>query len=615
MSKARNLSNFVSDGGPFADGLLEVSDISDITATAAEVNLLDGATVTTAELNVLDGATVTTAELNILDGVTATATELNFVDGVTSAIQTQLNAKVAKTGDTGAALIPVGTEAQRPTPAAGQLRFNSDASTFEGYDGTEWGSVGGGGGAILEAVASGTLPNGSPVVINRDGTVSAVTGSNQELGSGVVFEGASADEISTTFDSNLNKVVIAYRDVGNSNFGTAIVGTVSGTSISFGTPVVFESAHALAISTTFDSNLNKVVIAYRDVGNSNFGTAIVGTVSGTSISFGTPVVFESALTSVISTTFDSNLNKVVIAYTDGGNSNFGTATVGTVSGTSISFGTPVVFESANTTQISTTFDSNLNKVVIAYSDVGNSNFGTAIVGTVSGTSISFGTPVVFESANTTQISTTFDSNLNKVVIAYRDVGNSNFGTAIVGTVSGTSISFGTPVVFESATTTQISATFDSNLNKVVIAYSDVGNSNFGTAIVGTVSGTSISFGTPVVFESASTFDTSTTFDSNLNKVVIAYRDVGNSDFGTAVVFKPVETNLGVFNFIGISSGSYTDTQTATVQLISAVNEAQSGLTTAARYFVQTDGTLSTTADTPEVYAGLAVSATKIIVKG
>jgi hypothetical protein len=52
-------------------------------------------TASAAELNILDGATVTTAELNILDGVTATTAELNFVDGVTSNIQTQLDAKQA----------------------------------------------------------------------------------------------------------------------------------------------------------------------------------------------------------------------------------------------------------------------------------------------------------------------------------------------------------------------------------------------------------------------------------------------------------------------------------------------------------------------------------------
>lgn len=39
--------------------------------------------------------TASAAELNLLDGVTATTTELNYIDGVTSAIQTQLNGKLA----------------------------------------------------------------------------------------------------------------------------------------------------------------------------------------------------------------------------------------------------------------------------------------------------------------------------------------------------------------------------------------------------------------------------------------------------------------------------------------------------------------------------------------
>ena len=46
------------------------------------------------------GVTATAAELNIMDGVTATTTELNYVDGVTSNVQTQLNSKVNRAGDT-----------------------------------------------------------------------------------------------------------------------------------------------------------------------------------------------------------------------------------------------------------------------------------------------------------------------------------------------------------------------------------------------------------------------------------------------------------------------------------------------------------------------------------
>ena len=48
------------------------------------------------------------------------------------------------------------------------------------------------------------------------------------------------------------------------------------------------------ISISYDTNSQKVLITYQDVGNSNYGTAIVGTVSGTSISFGTATVFKSA---------------------------------------------------------------------------------------------------------------------------------------------------------------------------------------------------------------------------------------------------------------------------------------------------------------------------------
>ena len=46
---------------------------------------------------------------------------------------------------TGAVKIPVGTQAERPTPAAGMLRFNDDSNEFEGYNGTAWASVGGSG--------------------------------------------------------------------------------------------------------------------------------------------------------------------------------------------------------------------------------------------------------------------------------------------------------------------------------------------------------------------------------------------------------------------------------------------------------------------------------------
>lgn len=45
--------------------------------------------------------------------------------------------------------IPVGTTAQRPgSAAAGYFRFNSTETQFEGYDGSDWGEIGGGGATL-----------------------------------------------------------------------------------------------------------------------------------------------------------------------------------------------------------------------------------------------------------------------------------------------------------------------------------------------------------------------------------------------------------------------------------------------------------------------------------
>jgi len=53
---------------------------------------------------------------------------------------------VSKTSNTGSAELPSGTTAQRDgSPSAGYMRFNADESSFEGYDGSVWGAIGGGG--------------------------------------------------------------------------------------------------------------------------------------------------------------------------------------------------------------------------------------------------------------------------------------------------------------------------------------------------------------------------------------------------------------------------------------------------------------------------------------
>ena len=285
--------------------------------------------------------------------------------------------------------------------------------------------------------------------------------------------------------------------------GRSIVGSVSGTSISFGSMAHYSSNRAYQMAVASDPfNDAKFVVAFENNSSAGHGTAVVGTVSGTTPSYGTEVEFDdSGACRDLNIDFDPNTeNKLVVSYKDVGNSNYGTACVGTISGTDISFGSEVVFNSAATYHTDVAYDINTaGKVVIAYN--GQYNNGVAVVGTVSGTSISFGTPVVFHSVYATHIAIASDPfQAGVFVISYMDTGNSNYGTAVVGTVSGTSISFETPVVFTGTRgIVNTAIDFDPNTeNKFVInCKGGLTSTAIGTITIGTISGTTISFDTPI----------------------------------------------------------------------------------------------------------------------
>jgi hypothetical protein len=92
-----------------------------------------------------------------------------------------------------AVLLPVGTTAQRPTGATGYIRYNTTLNSFEGHNGTAWGSIGGGasgGGSNkafyendIEITSDYTITSGKnagtfgPVQINSSVTVTVPSGS------------------------------------------------------------------------------------------------------------------------------------------------------------------------------------------------------------------------------------------------------------------------------------------------------------------------------------------------------------------------------------------------------------------------------------------------------
>ena len=483
----------------------------------------------------------------------------------------------------------------------------------------------------FKAVASGTLPSGKPVIVNADGTVTVVGGSSvtQATGSKVVFESAASDYISGTFDSTNNKVLIAYRDQGNSNYGTVVCGDVSGTSITFGTPSVFRSGSVQYINMAFSLERGRAVITYQDLSLGSDGYVVPCHVSNASSN----VVTVETGSKLEFSTSDAQFNYVaydgasgdggsyfVIAYRDDSSSIGKLALVKyPASGDALSLESTTNFSTNNPQvvgQVATGASSGTG--VLSYRAIGDYLYGRAY--SRSGTTVTFGAEkeIYSVAVGASPYGLAYDSVNDKFVFAWhRD--SPKDGMAIVASVSGTTITTGTAVVWRSANVENPQAAYHSASGKIVISYKDSTNSDKGKVILGTVSGTSISFGSEIlIYDAALSGQNMPVIPETENNTVVLGISQNSPQNGSAVVFQPgyTSTNLTSENYIGMSrGGTVADTKRTTVNIKNSINDEQSGLTAGQQYFVQTDGTISTTADNPSVLAGVAISATELLIKG
>lgn len=547
--------------------------------------------------------TATGAELNKLAGATASTAELNFVTGVTSAIQTQLDAKA-----------PLASPNFSGTPQISGSNILTAATAPAG-------------GNVVEAVASGTLADGSAVILQSDGTVKVPTGvAGGELSKQTIQATNSTLITGSCFHTVQNKVVISYSDNTNSTHGKLVAGTVSGDTITFGTPITFNAGYTNNSSLAYHAQADRIVVVYED-SVSQYGTFKTYSLSGTTF---TASVGATRLNSTESMgnmvcQYDPDQQCVVVFWRRISVGNAGGVMALTI--TSNSAGTNAIGNYGNgvVTQNKCAYNTALDHHLVIYKDSNNNSYLHYSVYTASGTTLSRHTEGLIYSGTADQHDLGYDPDSDRMLVIASISGLNSEAHIIVGTASGNSYGWTTP----SANTSRVSLfqelaqgcqiIHNPDTQQMICIYQGTDNagSTFaqdGRIVAVTVSGTTITAGTPQTWNTGYIDQIAPVYDTNADRLAVAYRDQANSNHIFGSILKLSSTDLTTSNFLGFSNGVYTNGQTATIQTTGNVDDAQSNLVIASTYFVQNDGTLSTTpSPLVTVKAGKAISATKILI--
>ena len=521
------------------------------------------------------------------------------------------------------------------------------------------GTAGVGGSNTFEATASGALANGDPVIINANGTVSkpaltisandpATFGYSSNSNQGTTINGTGQTQgLSAAYNSNSGTTgagafLVTFRDASASDAlkGNMMTVRTDGElnvegEFSIGGETVEGNR---ATDVCFNEPLNIFFIAYRKKASDTVSVRALTPNGARTVSGGSAYTIKTdTLAPRIATDNNDNPYNFVVTFLESNNSALmakpfqynssnGVITVGgevTIESSSCAGGHHIVYDSTN------------DKFIVTYANTGdNKNIKTKVITfDGSGNSLSVGSEVELSSVSVGDFNfgTVFTTS-GKTVIAMKDEDNSNYLTTAIFTTSGTGGSFSSTQVAVSQDVDNVSIGYDDNTNRVGIAFKNGGVTNtvtnFTTASVGASSLTfqsssPASLGTTnsekgsarMPFSGTNvgtTLDTARTGD---NKLLVVFTTQG--DYGRVNIANlgSTSTSLTSTNYIGISDAAYSDGQTATVQTMGAIDDAQSSLTPAAKQYVQKDGTIGSSASTPSVEAGLALSATKLLVKG
>jgi hypothetical protein len=507
-----------------------------------------------------------------------------------------------------------------------------------------WATPSSGGGNSLTAVSSGTITQGKLVLRQSDGTVVQMTGTNSAKNYTSGQFGNNTGGVTSTLNCAINSagttiLVLSRQNPYSSGVNYSVTaGTISGTSITFGTPVTItvtgsNIGNMLAQTVTYDVALDRWLITYGTGTNGQIAIRVV-TVAGTTPTLGTAITLSASTSGIVSdASYDVASGKHVLVY-NAVTTHYPTANVYTISGTTVTAGTPVTLESVVTAPVAAgnagtlkiEYDALSSKNIVLYRQNTLGNLKVNMV-TVSGTTVTLGTSVdtgmSVQSGSVAYSSpepiyrniVVVDSNRSRYIVIN---GQGASLTAKEYTLSGANLSFASNLTFSSGSYAS-SAFYDATSSVLsVVCQSSLHQYKYSSALSNTYYLINNAPSNTVVTTQSHLFKLGT--NTLLSIVNNLYFDQqigcggGQASYGYINISTTATSNLQLGVPLGVPTATYTTGQTANIAYTGsgAIVAGFTGLVVPTTYYYDNTNTLGSTS-IPTGFGVRALTDTQVVV--
>tara|TARA_R100000152_G_scaffold20370_1_gene13899 strand:+ start:1338 stop:3134 length:1797 start_codon:yes stop_codon:yes gene_type:complete len=505
----------------------------------------------------------------------------------------------------------------------------------------------------ITANATGAIAQDDPCIVHTDGTFKKVAtaivqqtpavGTNRALtGTGLNSE-TTGEKAVVAYSKTLKKVVALYRrttsSVGATGYGFMTSGNDNGTG-------GFDGPHGDALNgvekLVWEGSMYPLGAVHNEatgkfcfmLGNSNKSTitSMVARLNanGTIGGVGTTTI-ENTSCSDFSLCYDETSEKVIYYYRNSSTGKCYARACTTSSGTNTTqtLGTETTIADFNTNgRVQVTYAKTAGKVVFTYEKTSDGYTYARVATVASDGSFTLGSEVEITQTGgqAAHFECIYSIKDDKVVFL---LGDSNTIKIRIGSVTGsgtsaTISSLGTEATNSSFISHAFYAVYDETAERVSIIWSG-GSPNKAQVTSLIISGNSFTLGAVGTGLSEQQIPIEGTYDYGKRGRYFwtevsggTYYTHNSNSYGDKAGMRPITSavatpNLTAENFIGFAKAAATNGNSCTVKVVGNTT-TKSSLTAGQKYYVQTDGSLDTSAGTPSVEAGVALSSTKLLIK-